>query len=98
VKRVELRMTVEKAVSIGCLGGFTLYTTEACILATHIPPVVEDRFSIYNQTEYRNDRIEMFSYLVRTPQTGSHSGLASCPYGTPRGNQTEARPIYLVYY
>jgi len=95
--RVEVRMTVEKAVSIGHLGGFTLYTTEACILATHIPSVVEDRFSIYNQTEDRNDRIKMFSYPVTTLQIGSYNGLDSCLYGIRRGNQIEARPVYLVY-
>ena len=29
---------------------------------------------------------------------GSYSGLDSSPYGIPRGNQIEARPLYLVYY
>jgi len=34
---------------------------------------------------------------VTTLQIGSYSGLDSSPYGIPRGNQIEDRPVYLVY-
>ena len=37
-------------------------------------------------------------YSVITLQIGSYSGLDSSSYGIPRGNQIEARPVYLVYY
>ena len=32
-----------------------------------------------------------------TVQIGSYSGQDPSPYGIPRGNQTENRPVYLVY-
>jgi len=34
---------------------------------------------------------------VTTLQIGSDSGLDSSPYGIPRGNQIEDRPVYIVY-
>jgi len=33
---------------------------------------------------------------VMTLEIGSYSGLDSSPYGIPRGNQIEGRPVYLV--
>jgi len=35
---------------------------------------------------------------VMTLQIRSYSSLDSSPYGIPRSNQIEARPVYLVYY
>ena len=35
---------------------------------------------------------------VTTLRLGSYRGLDSSPYGVPRGNQSETRPVYLVYF
>ena len=37
------------------------------------------------------------SKLVMTLRLGSYRGLDSSPYGIPRGNQSETRPVYIVY-
>ena len=34
---------------------------------------------------------------VITLRLGSYRGLNSSPYGIPTGNQSETRPVYLVY-